>query len=79
MPQFAQIVDLVTYTPGDGAPIEIPLGQVEVVLAADSATLSWGTPEGVAGVTALPIIQFDHYVRDGKIAMEGYQVPPVVI
>ena len=25
MPQFAQIIGLVTYTPGDGVPIEIPL------------------------------------------------------
>ena len=79
MPQFAQITGLVTYTPGDGAPIEIPVGQVEVDLAADSATLSWGTPEGVAGVTALPIIQFNDYVRDGKITMDGYNPPPNAI
>jgi hypothetical protein len=79
MAQFAQIIGLVTYTPGDGAPIEIPLGEVEVALAPDSATLSWGTPEGVAGVTALPIIQFNDYVRDGKIAMEGYTPAPNAI
>jgi len=68
MPQFAQIIGLVTYTPGDGAPIEIPRGRVEVDLAPDSATLSWEAAEGVVGLTAIPRTQFDDYLRDGKIA-----------
>lgn len=67
MPQFAQIIGLVTYTPGDGAPIEIPKGRVEVDLAPDSATLSWEAAEGVVGLTAIPRTQFDDYMRDGKI------------
>ena len=46
MPRFANITGYVTYTPGDGAPIEIPKVRVEVVLAADSATLSWEEAEG---------------------------------
>ena len=69
MPQFAQITGLVTYTPGDGAPIEIPKGRIEVDLAPDSATLSWEAAEGVVGLTAIPRTQFDDYVRDGKITM----------
>ncbi|MDO9406333.1 MAG: hypothetical protein Q7T87_20070 [Polaromonas sp.] len=69
MSQFATITGEVTYTPGDGAPIEIPKGRVEVDLADDSATLSWEAAEGVAGVTAIPRIQFDDYVRDGKIKL----------
>ena len=68
MPQFARITGNVTYTPGDGAPIPIPQGRVEVVLAPDSATLSWDD-EGRAGVAALPRIQFDDYVKDGKIRL----------
>jgi hypothetical protein len=69
MPQFAMITGEVTFTPGDGAPIEIPRVRVEVVLAPDSATLSWESEEGVAGVTAIPLTQFEDYVRDGKITM----------
>jgi hypothetical protein len=68
MPQFAMISDDVTYTPGDGAPILIPPGRVEVALAFDSATLSWDAGDGVAGVTAIPLSQFDDYVQDGKIS-----------
>ena len=68
MPPFAQIIGLVTYTPGDGAPIEIPKGRVEVDLAPDSATLSWEAAEGVVGLSAIPRTQFDDYMRDGKIA-----------
>ena len=69
MPQFANITGLVTYTPGDGVPIEIPMGRVEVDLAPDSATLSWEAAAGVVGLTAIPRTQFDDYVRDGKITM----------
>jgi hypothetical protein len=71
MSQFATITGLVTYTPGDGVPIEIPLGRVEVELADDSATLSWDASDGVAGLTAIPRAQFDDYVRDGKITMNA--------
>ena len=67
MPKFATITGKVTYTPGDGVPIEIPPVRVEVALADDSATLSWEAAEGIPGVTAIPRIQFDDYVRDGKI------------
>ena len=49
MTQFATITGHVTYTPGDGAPITIPRGRVEVDLNADSATLSWQAAEDVAG------------------------------
>ena len=69
MPQFAMITGDVTYTPGDGVPIEIPLGRVEVDLAPESATLSWEAAKGVVGLTAIPRTQFDDYVRDGKITL----------
>ena len=69
MTQFAMITGDVTYTPGDGVPIEIPQVRVEVDLAPDSATLSWEADKGIAGLTAIPRIQFDDYVRDGKITL----------
>jgi hypothetical protein len=70
MPQFAKITGDVTYTPGDGAPIEIPRDtRIEVALEPDSATLSWDAGDGVAAVTAIPRIQFDDYVKEGQITM----------
>ena len=71
MPQFATIKGLVTYTPGDGPPLEIPHGRVEVVLAPDSATLSWEADDGVLGLTAIPLTTFNEYVEAGKIEMEA--------
>lgn len=68
MTQFATIKGEVTFTPGDGAPITIPEGRVEVDLAPDSATLSWDA-DGVPAVTAIPRIQFDEYVEEGKIRL----------
>ena len=67
MPTFANITGFVTYTPGDGVPIEIPKVRIEVVLAPDSATLSWEPEPGVTGVTAIPRDRFDKYVQDGDI------------
>lgn len=69
MSQFATVTGPVTYTPGDGAPIEIPEGRIEVELADDSATLSWEAAPGIPGVTAIPRIQFDDYVKEGKITL----------
>lgn len=73
MTQFAMITGDVTFTPGDGAPIEIPRGRVEIDLAPDSATLSWEAAEGIAGLAAIPRLQFDDYVRDGKITLSPQQ------
>ena len=67
MPQFAMITGDVTYTPGDGVPIEIPRVRVEVALTFDSATLSWEDAPGIAAVTAIPLTQFQEYVQEGKI------------
>jgi hypothetical protein len=67
MPQFAMITGEVTYTPGDGVPIEIPQVRVEVALTFDSATLSWEDAPGIAAVTAIPLTQFEDYVQEGKI------------
>ena len=80
MPTFATVSGCVTFTPGDGAPIPIPPGRVEVGLEPDSATLSWDAGDGVAGVTAIPRTQFDDYVKDGKITWEAgdaLNTPPV--
>ena len=68
-PQPGMIAGCVTYRPGEGAPIEIPRGPVEVTLADDSATLSWDAGDGVAGLTAMPKIQFDDYLSKGLITL----------
>ena len=68
-PQMGAITGCVTYRPGEGAPIEIPRGPVEITLAHDSATLSWDAGDGVAGLTAIPKIQYDDYVGKGLITL----------
>jgi hypothetical protein len=69
--QFATIKGLVTYTPGDGMPIVIPEGRIEVALEDDSATLSWEDAPGIAGSTAIPRLQYDDYVKQGKIVLNA--------
>jgi hypothetical protein len=71
MTQHATITDHVTYRPGDGAPLVIPLGPVEVDLTADSATLSWTAENGAAGLTAIPLTQFNEYVRQKRITLKN--------
>ena len=70
-PQQGTIAGCVTYRPGDGAPIEIPLGPVEVTLAPDSAILSWDAGGGAAGLTAMPKIQFDDYLSKGLVTLSA--------
>ena len=72
MTQFATIKGHVSYSPGDGVPLVIPEGTVvEVVLAPDSATLSWEAEKGVFGLTAIPRTQYDEYVEAGKIELRA--------
>jgi hypothetical protein len=67
----ATIVDHVTYRPGDGAPIVIPQGPVEIELSADSATLSWREENDTAGVTAIPLTQYNEYLEQKRITLTG--------
>jgi hypothetical protein len=69
MPQHATINDHVTYRPGDGPLVVIPMGPVEVELTADTATLSWFEENGVAGLTAIPLTQFNEYVQQKRITV----------
>lgn len=67
MPLHATIHQNVTYRPGEGAPSLIPPGPVEVTLSADSATLSWTETNGTAGLTAIPLGEYNEYVRHKQI------------
>lgn len=71
--------DHVTYRPGDGAPIEIPQGSVEVELAPDSATLSWMEENGAAGLTAIPLTEFIGYVEQNHITVESVDTASVAL
>ena len=67
MTQHAHITGHVTYTPGDGAPLTIPKGPVDLDFSADSVTLGWTADNGAAGSAALPRDAFERFVREGKI------------
>ena len=66
----AMVKGEVNYRAGDGPMIRIPEGPVEVDLAPDSAVLSWGDA-GNTQSAALPIAEYERYVRDGLIAPKG--------
>ena len=69
MTLHAKIIGLVTYTPGDGAPLVIPKGPVDIDLAPESATLSWTADNGAVGLTAIPLTQYKEYLHDKKISL----------
>jgi len=76
MTQHATIHGEVTYREGDGMPIAIPQGPVELEHAPDSVTLSWTADNDAAGLTAMPRDQFELYVEAGKIRIEGEDDAP---
>jgi hypothetical protein len=70
MAQTARIVGKVEYRGGDGPPVEIREGPVEVSISETDATLSW-VDEEVHGSAAMPIGDFQRYVKDGLIRLDG--------
>ena len=71
MTQKATINDHVTYRPGDGPLVVIPMGPVEVDLTTESATLSWVEENGAAGLTAIPLTLFNEYVQQKRITLNA--------
>lgn len=67
MTQQATITGHVTYTPGDGAPLTIPKGPVELDFSVNSVTLSWTADNGAVGAAAIPLDTFERCVHEGKI------------
>ncbi len=68
MAQSAHIVGKVEYRGGDGPAVEIREGPVEVSLSYTDATLSW-VDEEVHGSAAMPIGDFQRYVKEGQIKL----------
>lgn len=69
MTVHATIADHVTYTAGDGPALLVPLGPVEVELSPDSAMLSWTDENGAAGLAAIPLAQYNDYLKDKRITL----------
>ena len=69
MSEHAVIRGEVCFRAGDGMPVEIPDGPVDIDIAPDSATLSWTDPEGNAGSAAITIDEYQRYVKEGKIRL----------
>lgn len=70
MTQQALIRGEVEFRAGDGMMLPIPDGPVEIEIAEDSATVSWH--EGrTASTTAITREEFDRYVSEGKIRLQG--------
>lgn len=69
MSQQAIIRGEVSFRAGDGMPMPIPDGPVDIDIADDSVTIGWmeGADPGSAAITR---DEFDRYVREGKIRVE---------
>lgn len=69
MTQEAQIIGKVEYREGDGQPIQIRPGPIEVETTLTDATLSWVDGD-THGSTAIPIGDFQRYVARGTIELK---------
>lgn len=68
MAKIAKVTGQVNYAVGDGPVETIPLGTVQLEMAADSTVVTW-THDGESNMTAIPKQDFDRYVADGLIAL----------
>lgn len=71
MSQQALVRGEVCFRAGDGMPVPIPDGEVEIDLADDSATLHWRDDEGNAGSAAITRDEYERHVREGRIRLAG--------
>jgi len=71
MTQQAIIRGEVCFRAGDGMPLEIPDGPVSIEIADDSVTLGWEDGPGNAISAAITRDEYDRYVREGKIRVQG--------
>jgi hypothetical protein len=71
MTQHATIRGEVCFRAGDGMPVPLPDGDVDIDMADDSVTLHWRDGEGNAGSAAITRDEFDRHVREGKIRVDG--------
>jgi hypothetical protein len=67
MSQHALIRGEVSFRAGDGMPVPIPNGPVDLEFADDSVAVSWHDAEGNAGSAAITMDEYERYVREGKI------------
>ena len=69
MSTSAIIHGLDTYREGEGVPMTIPEGPVDLDYAPDSVTISWMDDSRTAGLTAIPRDEYERYVREGHIKL----------
>lgn len=70
MSQQAIVRGEVCFRAGDGVMVPIPPGPVEIEVSEDSVTLSWTTPEGDTGATAITLDEYERFVREGSLRVE---------
>ena len=66
MSQKALIRGEVCFRAGDGMPVPIPDGPVDIEVAEDSVTLGWMDGNN-PGSAAIPRDEYERYLREGKI------------
>lgn len=71
MSQHALIRGEVCFRAGDGVLIPIPAGEVDIAQGDDDVTVSWTDDEGNAGSTAITRDEYERYVREGKLRVNG--------
>ena len=69
MSQQATIRGEVCFRAGDGVMVPIPEGPVDVEIADDSVTLGWKEDDGTPNAAAMPVDEYERYVKDGKIRL----------
>ena len=72
MSQTALIRGEVCFRAGDGVLVPIPDGPISIDVADDSVTLGWEDEPGNAMSAALTRDEYDRYVQEGKIRIDGH-------
>lgn len=69
--QHAIIRGEVSFRAGDGVLMPIPDGPVDIEIADDSVTVGWKDDQGNASSAAITRDEYERFVREGKIRVDG--------
>jgi hypothetical protein len=66
--QRALVVDVVQFREGDGPMLQVPVGEVEVVMTATDVTIAWQDGDS-RGSATMPLTDFRHHVNAGRVRL----------
>jgi hypothetical protein len=72
--QRALVLGVVQFREGDGPMLQVPVGEVEVVMTSTDVTFAWQDGDS-RGSATMPLTDFRHHVNAGRVRLSEAPLP----